>query len=68
MNTWDQRFKQQEYVYGTEANEFIRQQSDRFPTGSTIAAYAKGEGRNAVYVASLGPMPMLQLMTMHNQG
>ncbi|WP_431030230.1 class I SAM-dependent methyltransferase [Lysinibacillus sp. LZ02] len=54
MNTWDQRFKQQEYVYGTEANEFIREQASRFPTGSTIAAYAEGEGRNAVYVASLG--------------
>ena len=54
MNPWNERFKQSEFVYGKEPNEFIREQADRFTKGANIAAYAEGEGRNAVYLASRG--------------
>lgn len=54
MNPWDERFNQPEFVYGTEPNEFIREQAYRFTKGADIAAYAEGEGRNAVHLASLG--------------
>ncbi|KUP05381.1 methyltransferase [Bacillus coahuilensis m2-6] len=54
LNSWNQRFKQKDYVYGTEANEFIKNECYRFKQNSSLAAYAEGEGRNAVHIASLG--------------
>lgn len=54
MNQWDKRFQEELYVYGTEPNEFIREFAHVFKERSTIAAYAEGEGRNAVYLAMAG--------------
>lgn len=54
MNLWDERFKQSEFAYGIKPNEFIQEQAYRLPKGANIAAYAEGEGRNAVHLASLG--------------
>ena len=54
MNPWDQRFKTEQYVYGTEPNVFVRDMSHILkPAGETLAI-AEGEGRNAVYLAEQG--------------
>ena len=50
---WNNRYDTEAYVYGTEPNEFLKQQADRLPQGK-ILCLADGEGRNSVYLASLG--------------
>lgn len=52
-NQWDDRFSQQEYVYGTEPNQFVATMAPRLRPGSLLAI-AEGEGRNAVYLAGFG--------------
>lgn len=50
---WDSRYGSEEYVYGTEPNEYLREfLQDRKP--GRILFPAEGEGRNAVYAAVLG--------------
>jgi len=51
---WDKSFSEEAYVYGEEANEFIRASSHLFGEGEAIACFAEGEGRNAVYLAKQG--------------
>lgn len=53
-NTWDERFSTQEYVYGKEPNEFVVEATRVIPSGAKVLCIAEGEGRNAVYLASLG--------------
>lgn len=50
---WDERYSEPGFTYGTEPNEFLVSVVDRIPHG-TILSLAEGEGRNAVYLASLG--------------
>ena len=50
---WDQRYATDDYVYGTEPNDFLRQQAQVIPQGKVLCL-ADGEGRNSVYLASLG--------------
>ena len=50
---WNQRYDTDAYVYGTEPNEFLKQQVGKLPTGK-ILCLADGEGRNSVYLATLG--------------
>ncbi|MGE7842015.1 class I SAM-dependent methyltransferase [Lysinibacillus sp. NPDC093712] len=52
MNTWDERFKTAEYVYGEQPNAFIENYVDYLKGYVNVAAYAEGEGRNAVFLAS----------------
>ncbi|WP_155592163.1 class I SAM-dependent methyltransferase [Lysinibacillus cavernae] len=54
MNTWDQRFQGTEYVYGEQPNTFIKDYVYSLKECPNIAAYAEGEGRNAVFLASKG--------------
>ncbi|MGD8276862.1 MAG: class I SAM-dependent methyltransferase [Gemmatimonadota bacterium] len=51
--SWDERYGTDEYVYGTEPNEFVVEVADRIPDGRVLCL-AEGEGRNAVYLAGLG--------------
>lgn len=51
---WDQRYSQQEFFYGTEPNDFLREQSSLFPPASAVLCLAEGEGRNAVFLARQG--------------
>lgn len=51
---WDNSFSEEDYVYGEEPNDFIREQAERLPEHARISAFAEGEGRNAVYLAGLG--------------
>ncbi|WP_448963087.1 class I SAM-dependent methyltransferase [Macrococcus capreoli] len=53
MNHWDEKFQDENYLYGEEANQFIKEQFCEDDTG-TIGCFAEGEGRNAVYLARLG--------------
>lgn len=50
---WDNRYNKDEYIYGTKANDFLYSQAATLRTGKTLCL-AEGEGRNAVYLASLG--------------
>ncbi|HAP36532.1 MAG TPA: SAM-dependent methyltransferase [Bacteroidetes bacterium] len=50
---WDERYSQKEYVYGTEPNEFFRDQLPLLEPKSILLP-AEGEGRNAVYAATRG--------------
>ena len=53
QNQWDQRYAAQEYVYGTEPNNFLKEKLTLLKPGRILFP-AEGEGRNAVYAASLG--------------
>jgi len=50
-NPWNERFGAEHYVYGEEPNEFIHSQAYRLKNLEKIAAFAEGEGRNAVFLA-----------------
>lgn len=50
---WDERYGAPEYVYGTEPNEFLASVAGRIPPGRVLSI-ADGEGRNGVYLATLG--------------
>ncbi len=50
---WDERYDTDEYVYGIHPNKFLVSIADKIPVGKTLCL-AEGEGRNAVYLASLG--------------
>ncbi len=49
---WDERYRGDNFVYGTEPNSFLVEHS-KLLTGP-ILSLAEGEGRNAVFLASLG--------------
>lgn len=53
MNMWDEEFNCSEYVYGTEANDFLKSHINALPKGR-ILCLAEGEGRNAVFLAKQG--------------
>ena len=50
---WNQRYCNAEYVYGEEPNQFFATQLSALKAGNLILP-CEGEGRNAVYAASLG--------------
>ena len=50
---WNERYSDHEFVYGTEPNHFFKQQINEIKPGSILLP-ADGEGRNAIYAASLG--------------
>jgi SAM-dependent methyltransferase len=50
---WDERYSEPGFTYGTAPNEFLVSVVARIPQGK-ILSLAEGEGRNAVYLASLG--------------
>jgi len=49
---WDERFGVEEYVFGTDPNDFLVAQSGMLR--SPVLSLGEGEGRNAVFLASLG--------------
>lgn len=52
-NKWDERYSQDEYIYGKEPNEFFKQELLKYNPGKILLP-ADGEGRNGVYAAKLG--------------
>lgn len=51
---WDQRYGEEGFAYGSEPNDFLRAEAHRLAPGSHVLCLAEGEGRNAVFLASLG--------------
>lgn len=49
---WNERYASAEYVYGTEPNDFLALHGAKL--AGPVLSLAEGEGRNAVYLASLG--------------
>ena len=52
-NFWDERYSTDEYIFGTEPNEYFRTKIDSLKPGKILIP-AAGEGRDAVYAARLG--------------
>lgn len=50
---WDERYSEPGFAYGTKPNDFLASVADKIPKGK-ILSLAEGEGRNAIYLASLG--------------
>ncbi len=50
---WEQRFGIESYLFGTEPNEFLRDNVSMLAPG-TVMCLAEGEGRNAVFLAESG--------------
>lgn len=51
---WNPRFAGEQYAYGDAPNDFLKEQAPRLAAGSRILSLGEGEGRNAVYLATLG--------------
>ncbi len=54
MNSWDERYAREEYLFGTEPNAFLVSQQHLLRPGLTCLAVADGEGRNGVWLAQQG--------------
>lgn len=52
--TWDQRFAQPGYLFGTAPNAFLAREAWRIPRAARVLCVADGEGRNSVFLAGLG--------------
>ena len=50
---WNQRFSDDEFVYGTFPNQFLKEQLEQIKPGKLILP-GEGEGRNAAYAAQNG--------------
>jgi len=51
---WDERYSVEEYVYGTEPNQFFKEEINKISSPGLLLLPGEGEGRNAVCAASLG--------------
>lgn len=54
QSQWDDRYKMQEFAYGVHPNDFLKSVASHLRPNSCILSLAEGEGRNAVFLASLG--------------
>lgn len=54
VNLWDERFSGEAMMYGDAPNTFLREQAHWLAPGSRVLSLAEGEGRNGVFLASLG--------------
>lgn len=50
---WDDRYSSEEFAYGEEPNNYLKEQLTKRDPGTILFA-AEGEGRNAVFAAKLG--------------
>jgi ubiquinone/menaquinone biosynthesis C-methylase UbiE len=50
---WNERYSQEAYAYGETPNEYLKSKLASISTGKILFP-AEGEGRNAVYAATLG--------------
>lgn len=51
---WNQRYAEEGFAYGAEANDFLKESTDKLLPGGKTLCLAEGEGRNAVYLAEKG--------------
>ncbi|MEQ1843675.1 MAG: class I SAM-dependent methyltransferase [Verrucomicrobiales bacterium] len=52
-DSWNTRYDQPVYVFGTEPNDFLAEMAGRIPSGPVLCL-AEGEGRNATFLATRG--------------
>lgn len=52
--TWDQRYSDPDFVFGTEPNAYLAAQAGLLQPGRKALAVADGEGRNSVWLARQG--------------
>jgi 2-polyprenyl-3-methyl-5-hydroxy-6-metoxy-1,4-benzoquinol methylase len=52
-NRWDERYASEEFAYGTQPNNYLREQLAKLTPGAILFP-AEGEGRNAVFAATQG--------------
>jgi 2-polyprenyl-3-methyl-5-hydroxy-6-metoxy-1,4-benzoquinol methylase len=50
---WNDRYRDKEFAYGEQPNNYLKEQLEKLPPGKILFP-AEGEGRNAVFAASLG--------------
>jgi len=53
-NKWDERYSEEEYVYGTSPNDFLAASLPFLPSTGSVLCLAEGEGRNGVFLAENG--------------
>jgi 2-polyprenyl-3-methyl-5-hydroxy-6-metoxy-1,4-benzoquinol methylase len=53
LDRWNDRYSKNDYAYGEQPNNFLREQLEKLKAGSILFP-AEGEGRNAVYAATQG--------------
>ena len=51
---WDDRYRIDDYIFGTCPNEFLVSQAHRLTPSMRVLALADGEGRNGVWLAEQG--------------
>jgi 2-polyprenyl-3-methyl-5-hydroxy-6-metoxy-1,4-benzoquinol methylase len=54
-NPWNERYGKLKFFYGSEPNDFLREQAHQLPRKGRILFLAEGEGRNAVWFAAQAP-------------
>ena len=52
--TWNQRFSQEDFVFGKEANGWLQAHAGVWQSPANLLCVADGEGRNSVWLASRG--------------
>ena len=51
---WNEKFQTDQLIYGTEPNNFIKENIDLLLECKTVLCLGEGEGRNAIYLADKG--------------
>jgi 2-polyprenyl-3-methyl-5-hydroxy-6-metoxy-1,4-benzoquinol methylase len=51
---WNEKYDRDDFLYGTEPNDFLRVASLVLPEHAKVLSLAEGEGRNACYLAQQG--------------
>jgi 2-polyprenyl-3-methyl-5-hydroxy-6-metoxy-1,4-benzoquinol methylase len=52
--TWNKRFATEDFVFGTEPNDWLREHAAVWQPGQRVLCVADGEGRNSVWLAQRG--------------
>ncbi|HEY0822455.1 MAG TPA: class I SAM-dependent methyltransferase [Ramlibacter sp.] len=52
--TWNRRFSETGYLFGTEPNGWLHDHADLLQAGQRVLCVADGEGRNSVFLAQRG--------------
>jgi 2-polyprenyl-3-methyl-5-hydroxy-6-metoxy-1,4-benzoquinol methylase len=52
--TWDARYSESRFIFGTRPNAYLADQRGLIEPGKTVLAVADGEGRNSVWLAQQG--------------
>lgn len=53
-DTWNKRFRTDDYIFGTEPNAWLREHASVWHAGQRVLCVADGEGRNSVWLAQRG--------------